>query len=124
MWYKSKVIKGDQLGKKIGFPTVNLDPFVLDNSFKEGVYACSVEYEKKRYQGALYFGPRLVLGESNKVLEINILDFDKDIYDHTVNFKVGKYIRKPLNFSNSDELIMQLKKDVLAVRSSGKIFCN
>ena len=115
--YKSKVYKGDQLGRTLGFPTLNLDPKVLHDFYKEGVYATVVEFEGKEYQGMLYLGPRLVLGETQQVLEINVFDFDQEIYDKEVNFTIGKFIREIANFPSLEEMKNQLEKDKKAVKN-------
>lgn len=119
-WYKSIVLKGQRLGQKLGFPTINLDPKILLPDFLEGVYACKVRFQDKTYLGALFYGPRLVLGESHRVLEINIFDFDKNIYGEEIKFKPGKFIRKPANFASLEDLKKQLCKDVEDVQTFGK----
>ena len=120
--YKSIVYKGDQLGRTIGFPTLNLDASVLPSDFQLGIYACSVKIEDKQYKGALYFGPRLVVGETKNVLEIHVLDFDKEIYGQEVEFEIGKYIRTISNFSSMEEMKIQLEKDKEAVLAQLNLF--
>lgn len=110
-WYKSKVYKGDQLGRTIGFPTLNLNPNVLNKPYQEGVYAALVEFAGKEYKGMLYLGPRLVLGETKQVLEINVFDFDQEIYDKEVLFHIGPYIRPIGNFLSLDAMKKQLEVD-------------
>src|SRR5690242_2633767 len=102
--YKSIVLKGDQLGRTIGFPTLNLDASIMPKDFQQGIYACTVVIEGKQYKGALYFGPRLVVGETKDVLEIHVLDFSKEIYGKEVEFEIGKYIRPIANFASLQEM--------------------
>lgn len=102
-WYKGKVLKGDQSGRAIGFPTANLSPTIVSSDLKEGVYACLVRYNNYIYKGALFFGPRLVKGETHKQLEIYILDFDQEIYGEEIEFKIGKYIREVRDFGRRPE---------------------
>lgn len=120
-WYQAKVIKGQKRGKKLGFPTLNLDNPSLLEGFKGGVYAVEVSVDEKVYRGLLYFGPRLIWNETENVLEIYVLDFDKEIYGKTISFKVVKYIREVINFplSNIQAFKAQLKLDVLTAQ---KIF--
>ena len=118
-WYSNKVVRGDQYGRTLGFPTANLDAAVLSHVEKEGVYACQVRLGKQFYRGALYLGPRIVLRETKRVLEIHILDFDQEIYDETLSFQLGPFIRPPMDFDNTDELKAQFSRDVAAVRSDG-----
>lgn len=99
----------------MGFPTVNLDPALWPYDLKEGVYACLVKYENKTHKGALYYGPRLVLGETARVLEIYILDFKKEIYDKNIEWEIVKFVREVRNFPSLTELKKQLKRDVIKI---------
>jgi len=119
LWRKSVVLSGDQYGRTLGFPTANLDAAVLSHVEKEGVYACQVRLGKQFYRGALYLGPRIVLRETKRVLEIHILDFDQEIYGETLSFQLGPFIRPPMDFDNNDELKAQFSRDVATVRSDG-----
>ncbi len=118
-WYSNRVMRGDQYGRTLGFPTANLDAAVLLHVEKEGVYACRVRLGKQFYRGALYLGPRIVLHETKRVLEIHILDFTQEIYGKTLSFQLGPFIRPPMDFDNTDELKAQFSRDVAAVRSDG-----
>lgn len=111
-FYSSQVYKGQQLGRTIGFPTVNLDPSFWPDAQKPGVYSSTVKVGKLEYKGALYFGPRLVLNETKNVLEIFIIDFDREIYGETIQFSIGKFVRGPMKFESVEELKKQLKDDV------------
>ncbi len=110
-WYKSKVIEGKKVGRTIGFPTINLENPDLLEGKKRGVYTVLVKIENNTYYGMLYFGPRLVLNEKKDILEIYILDFDKDIYGDTVSFQLIGFIRQPENFSGLSSLAKQLSLD-------------
>lgn len=118
MWYESKVFKGNKQGRTIGFPTLNLNPFVLPKEQKEGVYASLVKHDGNTYKGALFLGPRIMLNETKQVLEIYLFDFSKEIYDQTVQFQILDYIREVQNFASLDELKSQIKKDIMAIEAS------
>ena len=115
-WYLSKVFKGTQTGRTINFPTINLDPTVLPAIYKEGVYASLVNYNQKEYKGALYFGPRLVLKETKNVLEIFVFDFDKEIYNETIEFQIRDYVRGVLNFKSMEQMKKQLEDDISEIK--------
>jgi FAD synthase len=115
-WTPAVVSHGDKSGRKIGFPTINLDPAVVPQDTPQGVYASRLKIVDREYLGALYFGPRLVKGETHNVLEIFILDFSAEIYGQTVQFSLGKFIRPVLHFNSLEELQQQLQKDIAAVR--------
>jgi len=116
-WYEGIVISGSQLGRTLGFPTANLDPNILAHVTSEGVYAVNVRIDGQTYTGALYIGPRLILDETKRVLEIFVLDFEGDLYGKTVDFQLGTFVRWPMDFDSFDALTVQLEADVAAIRA-------
>ena len=107
------VVVGNQLGNKIGFPTVNIKP---DSEHKlipaRGVYLTKVTYDNKKYWGMGNIGLRPTLTDDKKeTLEINIFDFDKNIYGEHVKAEFYKFIRQEIKFSGVDKLIEQLRQD-------------
>lgn len=119
MEYRALVMQGQKQGRKIGFPTVNLDPSILPKSLRQGVYAATIIYRKRSYKGALYYGPRLVKKETKAVLEIYIIDFDKEIYGEWISFEIIKFIRGIKNFDSMDLLKKQITIDIADIK---KIF--
>ncbi len=117
LWHKGIVLQGNKIGRRIGFPTINLDPLVFPSNKKEGVYAAFVRHNNVTYCAALYSGPRLVLGETKKVLEVHIMNFEQEIYGNTIEFKIKEYVREVKNFPSLDKLQQQLKKDVQLITS-------
>lgn len=115
-WRTGSVIRGDQTGRTLGFPTANFDPSIVSDIEQEGVYAAAVLVSDTEYRGALYVGSRLTLGETKRVLEIHLLDFEGDLYDKDLCFSIGSFIRPPMNFGSEAALKEQLASDVLAVR--------
>ncbi len=110
-WYIGKVIKGNQLGQKLGYPTLNLDrPEILEDQ-KKGVYLVQLKISNHIYFGLLYFGPRLIIKDRKDVIEIFVFDFHKSIYDYIVEFKIISYIRDVVAFKSHDEFRTQLTKD-------------
>lgn len=110
-WFTCRVIHGSSMGAAFGFPTLNLvHPGILSGQ-KEGVYAARVKIKDKIYQGALFYGPRVMLGETQSVLEIFVFDFAENIYGESVSFQLGPYIREVRNFPNFNELKIQIQKD-------------
>jgi riboflavin kinase / FMN adenylyltransferase len=118
MRYKSKVIKGNQEGRKIGFPTLNLE-INEKFEFEKGVHASFVYIENKPYQGLLYFGPRLVRNETFDVLEIYVLEFMDEIYNSEVEFETIAFIRGIMDFNSMEEMKKQIEKDL---SDANKIF--
>lgn len=119
------VVKGQQIGSNIGFPTANLE-IVQQHKLipPNGIYAAYVVHEKQRYQGMLYIGHRPTLKSfTNRTIEVNIFDFDKDIYGDKLKLELVSFIREDQKFENLDSLREQLEKDrqsALAVLQSVK----
>lgn len=112
--YTSIVNQGQQLGRTLGFPTLNLDPQVLPFNQKPGVYQAHLTCQGREYRGVLFFGPKKTLAEVETVLEIYVLDFNQEVYGETISFSLGKFIRPPVKFSSIAELKKQISQDVAA----------
>lgn len=121
-WFKARVIKGKNRGKKLGFPTVNLKPFrPLD--FKFGVYLSQIKIEDQIYQGLFHYGPRPTFKEKKPVLEIYILDFNQDLKLETKSqFKLLKYLRETKKFKNKEQLSKQISNDIIKTKQYFKKF--
>ncbi len=111
--FSGKVIKGNQLGRNLGFPTANV---IIDEKDKIipkiGVYGVHVFVDGKLYKGMMNIGYRPTIEFTNEAkIEINIFDFDKEIYNSTVKVELIKRIRDEQRFKNLVELQKQLQKD-------------
>jgi riboflavin kinase/FMN adenylyltransferase len=107
------VVKGRQLGREIGFPTANIS--VLDR-YKlipgNGVYAVKVKVNKLQHQGMLNIGFRPTVGGLFKpTMEVNIFDFNEDIYGNFIGIEFVKRLRDEVKFDSVDELKSQLELD-------------
>ncbi len=108
------VVKGRLMGRKLGFPTINVAFDSCNLPF--GVYASRVFVLDQWYQGALHFGPRKVLGLQEPCLEVHILDFSGDVYNHAVTIEVYEKLRNTADFESMDSLKRQIRHDVDSVR--------
>ena len=111
MKFRRKVQHGSETGKKIGFPTINLNVGNFKDHYKPGVFISDVEINKKHYKGALYFGPKM--NHKGNVLEVFIIDFSDSIYNKFISFSIDKKIRNPISFNNLEDLKKQIKKDLI-----------
>lgn len=106
------VVKGDKIGREIGFPTANIKP---DETYKlipkNGVYAVKVIVNEKEYEGMLNIGIRPTLKGINETIEVNIFDFDEEIYGQKIQVKFYERIRDEQPFENLNELKNQLNID-------------
>ena len=106
------VIHGDKRGREIGFPTANLKPEHPNKVIpKNGVYAVKVRVEESWYGGMMNIGHRPTFDKIELRLEVNIFDFDKDIYGQTIQVRFLKRLRDEIKFSGIDELVAQLARD-------------
>lgn len=107
------VVTGFQVGKKIGFPTANLNPVEPDKLIPGiGVYAVLIDWKGNSYKGMMNIGRRPTLDNGDAVsLEVHIINFDADIYHQQLKVTFIRKIRDEKKFNSIDELIEQLKSD-------------
>jgi riboflavin kinase/FMN adenylyltransferase len=114
-----KVIRGDQLGRTLGYPTANL---MVEERYKlipsDGIYAVKVNVEGKEYKGMAYIGHRPTVNGMTRNIEVNIFDFSADIYNKELRMEFLHFVREDIKFASLEELVVQLgkdKEDVLAL---------
>ena len=113
--FEGFVVRGNQIGRTIGFPTANLhindeEKIIPSN----GVYAVKVKGNclgKIIYNGMMNIGIRPTVDGQKKVIEVHILDFDQDIYEQNLTVMVYEYIRGEVKFDGLESLKAQLAKD-------------
>ena len=107
-----EVVHGDGLGKKINFPTANIEiPETYKIIPKNGVYLVKAIINSEIYFGMMNIGVRPTIGGENKSLEIHFFNFKDNIYNKTISVEIICKIRDEEKFSSIDELKIQLKKD-------------
>lgn len=116
-FFSGLVVQGDKIGRSIGYPTANLQ---YTNSDKihlgHGVYAATALVLGRVVKGMLSIGNRPTLENSDEKIEINLFDFDADIYGQEIKITVYNYLRAQEKYANMDILKSQLvqdKKDTL-----------
>jgi riboflavin kinase/FMN adenylyltransferase len=111
-----QVVHGAERGRKLGFPTANLAEST--NLIPgEGVYAATTTHDGIEYGAAVNVGPNPTFGESAKKVEVHLLDFSGDLYGKSLDVDFGKKIRNVIRFASVDELLAQLRKDLIEIRS-------
>lgn len=103
-----KVRRHNQRGRKLGFPTANIN---LSKNIPEGIYVSKTKIAGKEYPGLTFVGKAETFNEKKFLAENYILDFNKDIYDNWISVKLLKKIRDNKKFKSADDLIKQMKKD-------------
>lgn len=111
-----KVVRGDQIGRQIGYPTANI---VVEEKYKlipgDGIFAVTVTIANQKYKGMAYIGSRPTVNGLTRNIEVNIFDFNEEIYNQTIRMEFHHYIRGDVKFSSLDELKVQLAQDKVDV---------
>jgi riboflavin kinase / FMN adenylyltransferase len=114
-FFSGDVSEGDKIGRSIGYPTANL---VITEKSKlipgDGVYAVDLKVSDepdKIYRGMMNIGYRPTVDGTKKMIEVNIFDFDRDIYNKSLKVSVKKFLRAERKFGSLDELKNQLALD-------------
>lgn len=122
------VVKGKQLGRTLGFPTANIE---LKENYKlipaKGVYAVEVftDVEKSASMGMLNIGTRPTFDDGAISIEVNILNFERDIYGERITVNFRHRLRDELKFNSVEDLVKAMKMDrentirLLAIRAKG-----
>ncbi|KLT66017.1 bifunctional riboflavin kinase/FAD synthetase [Pedobacter sp. BMA] len=126
-----RVIKGDKIGRTIGFPTANI---FVEETYKlipgDGIYAVTVDMDPafetdqelapenhttdsgiRTYQGMAYIGQRPTINGMTRNIEVNIFNFDQEIYGQDIKMNFLKFLRHDVKFTGLEALTVQLQKD-------------
>ncbi len=107
-----RVVTGSRIGHTIGYPTANIE---VESKYKlipiDGIYAVNVTHGQAVYGGMLYIGYRPTLKGIKRSIEVNIFDFDQDIYGETLIVHFRKYLRGDLTFDGLEPMRLQLAQD-------------
>lgn len=111
-----KVIRGDQIGRQIGYPTANIQPLETYKLIPgDGIFAVTLNIDGELHKGMAYIGQRPTVNGLTRNIEVNIFDFDREIYNQTIRMEFLHYIRGDVKFASLDELKAQLAQDKLDV---------
>ncbi len=121
-FFEGRVVEGDKIGRTMGYPTANLE--ITDNNKLtpgNGIYAVTVIVDgvngqrifgkQELMKGMMSIGIRPTVSKSKRTIEVNIFDFDKDIYGQVLRVFVKKYLREEKKFSGLEELKDAIAKD-------------
>jgi len=122
-FFSGKVVEGNKLGRTIGYPTANIQ-ITDENKLVpgNGVYAVLINDENpiapglkmNNLGGMMNIGVRPTVDGTNRVIEVNIFDFDENIYGETLTITLKKYLRSEIKFNGLDALKEQLAKDKIS----------
>lgn len=130
-FFEGEVVHGNKLGRQLGYPTANLkvqDPEKIIPG--DGIYAVYVDIERNstakneestevnsipgenvQYKGMMSIGFRPTVDGKKRVIEVNVFDFNKDIYGKTMRVYVKKFLRAEVKFNTLEDLVKQIDQD-------------
>ncbi|HVS93068.1 MAG TPA: bifunctional riboflavin kinase/FAD synthetase [Mucilaginibacter sp.] len=107
-----KVNRGDQIGRQIGYPTANI---LVEESYKlipsDGIFAVRVEVNGRKHKGMGYIGHRPTINGMTRNTEVNIFDFNEDVYTKPIRMEFLHYVRGDMKFESLQQLQEQLGRD-------------
>ena len=107
-----QVVKGDKIGRTIGYPTANL---FIEETYKlipsDGIYAVTVEMNGEVFKGMAYIGQRPTINGMTRNIEVNIFDFNREIYGQDIKMNFLEFLRHDVKFTGLEALKDQLHKD-------------
>lgn len=113
-YFSGEVVHGDKLGRKLGYPTANLK---IQNEEKlipgNGIYAVygKSEVTAQTLKGMMSIGFRPTVDGKKRVVEVNLFDFDKEIYGQTLKVYVKKFLREEVKYDSLEALVKQIDQD-------------
>jgi riboflavin kinase/FMN adenylyltransferase len=110
------VVKGQQIGRTIGYPTANLqiaDPYKLIP--QRGIYAVWVTVRGARYMGMLSIGYNPTFEGMEQTIEVHIVNYDGDIYGETITLEFVEYIRDEVKYDTIPELVAAIDADKVKI---------
>jgi riboflavin kinase/FMN adenylyltransferase len=108
-----EVIKGNQVGRTLGFPTANI--YLSDNHKlipDDGVYSAHAIVDGIQHNCVVSIGNRPTFNDSKKSIEVHLLDFNQDLYNQNLKIEFVDFIRAQRKFEVIDELVQQIKADI------------
>ena len=121
--YEGSVIGGNKIGRTLGIPTVNIPMEEIPNLPVYGVYAARVLVldTNKCYEGVANLGVKPTVyneaGQNPVCIEVNLFDFDGDLYDMNIRVELLEFIRSEMKFENLDALKEQINKDIIKAKA-------
>lgn len=115
---EGEIVTGDEIGRKLGFPTIN---FVESSTLlPKGVFETKTDIDGELFRSITYVGGSPTLKSRNTVIETHIFNFFKDVYGKNAKVYFIKKIRNEIKFDSKKKLVEQIKKDIRGVKVDKK----
>lgn len=112
--FEGEVVKGDQIGRTIGYPTANINILNKEKIIPgDGIYVVKAQIKNKNQflEGMMSIGVRPTVGGTKRTIEVNLFDFDEDIYGKSLRVAALQYLRGEKKFNGLDELKNEIDND-------------
>lgn len=106
-----KVVHGKKIGREIGFPTANLEVDLIKLIPKKGAYITDVVVDQKTYMGMLSIGTNPTVGGEKQTVEVNLLDFNQDLYEKDITVRFRAFLHEEIKFESIEKLTKKLQLD-------------
>lgn len=113
------VVHGKKIGRTIGFPTANIEINPIKLLPKKGAYIVEVYLKNKFRKGMLSIGTNPTVDGDKLTVEVNILDFNEDIYDEEISVKFRQFLHDEIKFESLEKLIERLDEDKILTENYG-----
>ncbi len=114
---RGRVIKGDERGKILGFPTANILPEAEQALPADGVYVTRALLGERVYKAVTNIGVRPTFGGGQRLIEVHLLDFEGELYGSELAIELVERLRGEKRFASAEELKAQIKRDVERARA-------
>jgi riboflavin kinase/FMN adenylyltransferase len=114
---RGPVVRGEERGARIGFPTANIAVAPDLALPKFGVYVTSAYLGDRHYASVTNIGQRPTFGAGRPTIETHLLDFEGDVYERELRIELLQKLRDEQRFAGADELVAQIRRDVEATRA-------
>ena len=105
-------------GKKLGFPTANIE---IPLDLPEGLFLGYAKTKDQKLPALIFIGPPLTFNEIDKKAEIYILNYDKELYDQFIEAEIVEKLRDNIKFASKEDLIKQMEKDEIQAKKYFKL---
>jgi riboflavin kinase/FMN adenylyltransferase len=118
-WISGVVVAGEQLGRRIGFPTINVARAAATLAPPDGVYAGACRTDLGVFRAAISIGCRPAVGGTSRAIEAHLLDYPgDDLYGQAVRVEVADRVRDEMKTATLDELRAQIERDVAHISAT------
>ena len=112
-----QVVKGDERGRMLGFPTANIAPDLEQALPADGVYATRAFLGEAVYKAVTNIGLRPTFGGSQRLIEVHLLDFEGELHGQELEIELVERLRGEIRFASAEELTAQIARDVEEARA-------